>query len=185
MGKFWKQCTGQPPAKYLIYFSLQTQHMYIKGRAPVVIKSIKTGQFMDFDKAKTLTASQTLLSQSLDCFVWSSAASREHSLPFLFLLLFLLGFLWWLAVVILHQQRGVGWVFFVSLIFSLLSWAVTVLRPFFPCSYRPELNSSPHLAPPKPDIAHQFVGIGSPHSALLHLTTCVYLVAIIPPPFCS
>lgn len=116
--------------------------MYIKGRAPVVIKSIKTGQFMDFDKAKTLTASQTLLSQSLDCFVWSSAASREHSLPFLFLLLFLIGFLW-LAVVILHQQRGVGWVFFVSLIFSLLSWAVTVLRPFFPCSYRPELNSSP------------------------------------------
>lgn len=196
--KIWEQCTGQPSAKKLIYFSLQTQRMcitrntssssfFLKGWAPVLIKPIKTGLFVDFDKAKTLTVSQTLLSQSHDCFVWSSAASRQHTLSFLFLLLFLLGFLWWLAVVILHQQRGVGAVFFVSLIFSLFSWAVTVVRPFSPLvtaqNWTPQPpDSYPHPipAPPKPDISHQFVGHGSPQ--LSHGDLCqIWLPSFFPP----
>lgn len=119
----------------------------------------------------------------------------DHSLlhintacPFCFLFVFV--FLWWLAVVILHQQRGVGWVAFFFCLAHFLSrfWGCNCGKTFFHSSYCPELNFSPlptHPAPPKPDISHQFVGTGSPHSALWHLMTCVYLVAISPPPFCS
>lgn len=57
-------------------------------------------------------------------------------------------------------------------------------KAFSRSSYCPKLNS-PHtpfsyLAPPKHDISHCF-GIGSPHSALFHIMTHVYFVAIIPP----
>lgn len=50
-------------------------------------------------------------------------------------------------------------------------------KAFSRSSYCPKLNS-PHtpfsyLAPPKPDISHCF-GIGSPHSALFHLMTCIF-----------
>lgn len=55
-----------------------------------------------------------------------------------------------------------------------------MVRPISHWSYCPELNFSSlptHFAPPKPYISRQFVGISSLHSVLLHLTTCVYLVA--------
>lgn len=140
-------------------------------------------------KPELLQHPRLLRLKSHDCFVWSFAASHQHSLPYLFSSFFF-SFCGDLRLSFFtNREELVGSLFFfVSLVFSLFSRAVTVVRPFFHSSYCPELNFSPlptHLAPPKPDISHQFVGIGSPHSALLHLMTCVYLVAIIPPPFCS